>query len=177
MLCISIDGNSVVHSWHPSAVSGPVANFFLFFFEELPMGYIGEIWFINREQITVFKAIFVFLSLRNTFLYFCQWCLTGPSRATLSYMSLPNVAMIVTVKTNLWFLGIGSQSGKISVKSVQAETKHALQRAAKWVERTPDLFLRRNNFKFQSENLTLTSTALQIRPLLSSFTFLPNFHF
>jgi len=55
----SIDGNSVVHSWHPSAVSGPVAKFNIFFSEELPMSYIGEIWFTNRENNTAFKAIFV----------------------------------------------------------------------------------------------------------------------
>ena len=50
----------MVHSWYPIAMSGPVAKFNNFFFsEQLSMNYIGEIWFPNREQSTVFKAIFV----------------------------------------------------------------------------------------------------------------------
>jgi hypothetical protein len=51
----------VVRSWHPSAVSGPVAKFnkIYFFFKQLSMSYILEIWFPNTEQSTVFKAIFV----------------------------------------------------------------------------------------------------------------------
>ena len=44
-------------------------------------------------------------------------------------MSLENVAIIVTV-----IFGIVSWSGEFGVMSVQAETKHALERAAKWVE-------------------------------------------
>jgi hypothetical protein len=61
MLCIwSFDGNSVVHSWHPSPVNGPVATFNdIHFFEKLLMNHICEIWFPNREQKKVFKAIFV----------------------------------------------------------------------------------------------------------------------
>ena len=91
----------MVHSWHPSALSGPVAKFSIFFSEELPMSYIGKIWFTDREQGTVFKAIFVLCIYATHSSIFCQCYLTGPSRATLPYMSLPNVAMIVTVKTNL----------------------------------------------------------------------------
>ena len=45
------------------------------------------------------------------------------------------------------------------------------------VGRTPDLYLRHNNFKSQSENLTLTSIVPQIRPRPFSFKFLPTFRF
>ena len=61
VLCIwSIDGNSVVHSWHSSAMNAPDAKFNkIFFFEQLSMSYVCEIWFPNREHSKVFRAIFV----------------------------------------------------------------------------------------------------------------------
>jgi hypothetical protein len=46
-------------------MNGPIAKFNkIFFFEQLSMSYIREIWFPNREHSKVFKAIIV-LSLRN----------------------------------------------------------------------------------------------------------------
>ena len=69
MLCIwSIDGNSVAHSWNPSATNGPVAKFNkIFFFEQLSMGYIREILFSDREQSNIYivstKHIPSFLSV------------------------------------------------------------------------------------------------------------------
>jgi hypothetical protein len=55
-----IDGNSVFHSWHPSAVSGPVAKFNkIFLFEQLSMSYIREIWFPNREHIRSLRKYLV----------------------------------------------------------------------------------------------------------------------
>ena len=62
MLCLrSIRGNSAVHSWHPSAMNGPVANVnkMVFFLEHLSTSYIREIWFPKREHNKVFTAVFV----------------------------------------------------------------------------------------------------------------------
>lgn len=72
ILCLrSIDGNSVVHSWEPSAMNGPVTRFNkIFFFEQLWMSYICEIGLGNREQIKVFKVIFaVFLCATYFFIF------------------------------------------------------------------------------------------------------------
>jgi hypothetical protein len=60
----SIAGNSVVHSWPPNAMNGPVAKINIFFLFEQLRSSNGEIWFPNREQRNVFQAIFV-LSPRN----------------------------------------------------------------------------------------------------------------
>jgi hypothetical protein len=66
-----IDGNSVVHSWHPSAVSRPVAKLsnFIIFYELLSMTFIAKFGFLIEHTLRHFKQ-FCFMSLRNTFLYF-----------------------------------------------------------------------------------------------------------
>ena len=57
---MSIDGNSVAHSWHPGAMNGPVAQFNkLCFFQRLSMSYSRKIRFPSREQSQAFKAMFV----------------------------------------------------------------------------------------------------------------------
>jgi hypothetical protein len=50
----------VVHSWHPSAMKRPFEKFNkIFFFEQISMSYIREIWFPDREHSKVYKVIFV----------------------------------------------------------------------------------------------------------------------
>jgi hypothetical protein len=59
MLCLrSIDGDSMGHSWGPVAVNGPIVRFIkIFFFEQLSMSYIREIWSTNRERSKAFNAL------------------------------------------------------------------------------------------------------------------------
>ena len=69
------DSHSVIHSWQLNAMSGTDGKInIIYFFEQLSISYIREICFPKREQSEVFQAIFVFLSLQTTFLYFCQYC-------------------------------------------------------------------------------------------------------
>jgi hypothetical protein len=65
----------LVHSWHPNAMNGPAVKFNkIFFFEQLSMSYICEIWFHCIEQSKVFKAMFVLCpyATYRVFYYFCQ---------------------------------------------------------------------------------------------------------
>jgi hypothetical protein len=105
-----------------------------FFFEQLSMSYIGEIWFPNREQSTQYVKQHLFGVSKQHIPLFLSIMFNWSVKGNLTLREFTKCRHDRHCQKNLWFLEIGSQSGIISVKSVQAETKHALQRAVKWVE-------------------------------------------
>ena len=60
----------MVHSWHLSAMNGPVAKFNNFFFSGTVV--VLEVWFPNREQSKIFQAMLVLCLLATRSLIFVR---------------------------------------------------------------------------------------------------------
>ena len=82
MLCIrSIDGNSVVHSWHPIVMDGPVAKLNkIFIFDQLSLSTFAKFGFVIENTTRCFKRYLFCVSTQHIppfLLTMLNWSIEG----------------------------------------------------------------------------------------------------